>query len=384
MVREMGFFDDWQAQKDSQYILVTEYIEHLAREHSSSLFATVEYLQVNFSELKIYSKSFAGKFCIANTSLDNGFQRDFNAETVFIYIKDFLSINKKVDTLTFKENTTKFSHYYFKKSELPVIEPVKPSEPQASEINSQITLLQRDPLLTSLDDYSILEASCLISGDDFLEIERCYNDTNFDKNYAEYLRAERLISAGIKAKVLDLTRPSLQKFLKEKGYIIAGFNDKLPLAPADKIGHATITQTMPTDSQLSQQVADLKAQLASAGDKIDSQAELIAELKEQLASIEQASNDTQSDTPADNELLTAIYDDSKPYLYAPELHNAIEVWKLIYHDNLTSQHLTTHSDKFERAIKQLGITFANNAPKERLKQITTPQQQKEKTKPKNS
>ncbi len=384
MVREMGFFDDWQAQKDSQYILVTEYIEHLAREHSSSLFATVEYLQVNFSELKIYSKSFAGKFCIANTSLDNGFQRDFNAETVFIYIKDFLSINKKVDTLTFKENTTKFSHYYFKKSELPVIEPVKPSEPQASEINSQITLLQRDPLLTSLDDYSILEASCLISGDDFLEIERCYNDTNFDKNYAEYLRAERLISAGIKAKVLDLTRPSLQKFLKEKGYIIAGFNDKLPLAPADKIGHATITQTMPTDSQLSQQVADLKAQLASAGDKIDSQAELIAELKEQLASIEQASNDTQSDTPADNELLTAIYDDSKPYLYAPELHNAIEVWKLIYHDNLTSQHLTTHSDKFESAIKQLGITFANNAPKERLKQITTPQQQKEKTKPKNS
>ena len=181
---------------------------------------------------------------------------------------------------------------------MPVIEPVKPSEPQASEINSQITLLQRDPLLTSLDDYSILEASCLISGDDFLEIERCYNDTNFDKNYAEYLRAERLISAGIKAKVLDLTRPSLQKFLKEKGYIIAGFNDKLPLAPADKIGHATITQTMPTDSQLSQQVADLKAQLASAGDKIDSQAELIAELKEQLASIEQASNDTQSDTPA--------------------------------------------------------------------------------------
>ena len=88
---------------------------------------------------------------------------------------------------------------------MPVIEPVKPSEPQASEINSQITLLQRDPLLTSLDDYSILEASCLISGDDFLEIERCYNDTNFDKNYAEYLRAERLISAGIKAKVLDLT-----------------------------------------------------------------------------------------------------------------------------------------------------------------------------------
>lgn len=108
-------------------------------------------------------------------------------------------------------------------------------------------------------------------------------------------------------------------------------------------------------------------------------------LEKRLASIEQLGKpNTQNDTPANNDLLTAIYDNSKPFLYAPELHNAIEVWKLIYHDNLTSQHLTTHSDKFESAIKQLGIAFANNAPKERLKQITTPQQQKEKTKPKNS
>lgn len=130
--------------------------------------------------------------------------------------------------------------------------------------------------------------------------------------------------------------------------------------------------------------SDLQQQLASVTNTINRQAEKITELEAQLASIEQANEPNQSNTLADNELLTAIYDDSKPYLYAPELHNAIEVWKLIYHDNLTSQHLTTHSDKFESAIKRLGITFANNAPKDRLKQITTPQQQKEKTKPKNS
>lgn len=130
--------------------------------------------------------------------------------------------------------------------------------------------------------------------------------------------------------------------------------------------------------------SDLQQQLASATNTINRQAEKITELEAKLASIEQANEPNQSNTLADNELLTAIYDDSKPYLYAPELHNAIEVWKLIYHDNLTSQHLTTHSDKFESAIKQLGITFANNAPKDRLKQITTPQQQKEKTKSKNS
>lgn len=151
-------------------------------------------------------------------------------------------------------------------------------------------------------------------------------------------------------------------------------------------------ENTPTDTQLLQQVADQQA-------IIDRQAKELGQLKNDYEAlkqgyslletanktlIEQAGKDTQSDTPTDNELLTAIYDDNKPYLYAPELHNAIEVWKLIYHDNLTSQHLTTHSDKFESAIKQLGIAFGNNAPKERLKQITTPQQQKEKTKSKNS
>lgn len=115
---------------------------------------------------------------------------------------------------------------------------------------------------------------------------------------------------------------------------------------------------------------------------IQQQAQTILQLNEALAG--------KSDTPADdkplqdNDLLTAIYDDTQTHLYAPELHNAIKVWKQIYHDNLTSQHLTTHSDKFDSAIKQLNLRFANNAPKERLKQVTTPQQQKEKTKSKNS
>ena len=58
--------------------------------------------------------------------------------------------------------------------------------------------------------------------------------------------------------------------LLEKSYVIEGFNDNLPPVTADKIGHATITQTMPTDSQLSQKVADLNAQLASATDTIAS------------------------------------------------------------------------------------------------------------------
>ena len=68
------------------------------------------------------------------------------------------------------------------------------------------------------------------------------------------------------------------------GKIYKGFNDNLPPVTADKVGHATITQTMPTDNHLSQQLQAT----------IDQQAKEIAELKAQLASIEQASKDNQS------------------------------------------------------------------------------------------
>ena len=53
-----------------------------------------------------------------------------------------------------------------------------------------------------------------------------------------------------------------------------------------------------TDSQLLQQVADLNAQLDTAGDTTKRQAQEIAELKAQIASIEKATKNTQSDKPA--------------------------------------------------------------------------------------
>ena len=147
-----------------------------------------------------------------------------------------------------------------------------PTDTQTDEIEQQTAILQRDPLLTNLDIFSIVEASCLISGDNPIQVNICSNDTNFWQTYDKYLKAESFISAGIKSGKLDsdITRQSLQKYLLEKSYVIEGFNDNLPPVTADKIGHATITQTMPTDSQLSQKVADLNAQLASATDTIAS------------------------------------------------------------------------------------------------------------------
>ena len=198
----------------------------------------------------------------------------------------------------------------------------------------------------NLDIFTVIEASCLISGDDPIQISICIGDTYFRQNNIEYLKAESFISAGIKSGKLDsdITRQSLQKFLLEKGYVIEGFNDNLPPATADKIGHATITQTMPTDSQLSQQVADLKAQLAKADDTIDRQAKEIAQLKNDYealkqgygflettnkALIEQAGKDTQSDTPADNDLFAKILDESNEN-HAIDLKYAINLWLDLY------------------------------------------------------
>ena len=167
------------------------------------------------------------------------------------------------------------------------------SKPQVGKEDPQINLLQRDPFLTNLDIFTVIEASCLISGDDPIQIEICLGDTYFKQNNIDYLKAESFINAGIKSGNLDsdITRQSLQKFLLDKGYIIEGFNDTLLAEPLPK-----------TDNELVQQVTDLQSQLATAGNAIASQAERIAELERQLASIEQTAKP--SNTPADKELNT--------------------------------------------------------------------------------
>lgn len=381
MVQTMGLFDEWQAQKDSQYLTLTDYITELAKAENSSIKATLLYLINHKENLKLYKKSIDGNYhkiayddlfdCFEDNALDDALKELLTYIEQTPYFHDFNFIGNDFSKKLYK-------NVYVKKVGVSRIEPVAPSEPKAGEIkphDEPIELGEHQLLMKDYPSFTPHELACFLSDKDPDYI----NNNNFtDFNLSERLVYKALSNGYLSKNVNEeIKNQEAKEYLHSIGKIYKGFNDNLPPATADKIGHATITQTMPTDSQLLQQVADQQA-------TIDQQAKKIVELKAQLASIEQASKDTQSDTPADNKLLTAIYDDSKPYLYAPELHNAIEVWKLIYHDNLTSQHLTTHSDKFESAIKRLGITFANNAPKDRLKQITTPQQQKEKTKPKNS
>lgn len=102
------------------------------------------------------------------------------------------------------------------------------------------------------------------------------------------------------------------------------------------------------------------------------------ELKKQIE--QQAVKPNQRESVADNDLLKAIFDDSKPNQYAPELHKAILIWQEIYMTDNISKYIDTHNGRYTEALKKLKINFTDNAPKERIRIITTPKKKKEQTK----
>ncbi len=301
----MGTFDNWVSQRDSEFISIVKYLDDLASKNDSTIKSTISYLfehnYLSKTELYIHCG-----LCV--TVVDNSglFDIETPREVLTAIFKEltnpFGSEYKSIP----KDTRNRFSDYYVRKSELPAIEPVATNQPQAGEIEQQTAILQRDPLLTNLDIFSIVEASCLISGDNPIQVNICSNDTNFWQTYDEYLKAESFISAGIKSGKLDsdITRQSLQKYLLEKSYVIEGFNDNLPPVTADKIGHATITQTMPTDSQLSQQLQAT----------IDQQAKEIAELKAQLASVEAGKDNQSKDNERPNVISVKVNDETAQIL----------------------------------------------------------------------
>ena len=70
----------------------------------------------------------------------------------------------------------------------------------------------------------------------------------------------------------------------------------------------------------------------------------------------------------------------KSYIYPPELHIAIIMWEKMYaSDELISQHLTRHSDRFRNVAKKMGLT-EDSVPValiDRLRTVTTPEDKKQ-------
>lgn len=93
-------------------------------------------------------------------------------------------------------------------------------------------------------------------------------------------------------------------------------------------------------------------------------------------------NDQLRETLAQNNTeLSLVHDwqSMESYIYPPELHIAIIMWEKMYvSDEIASQHLTKHSDRFRNIAIKMGLT-KDSAPValiERLQTITTPQDKK--------
>lgn len=126
----MGTFDDWQAQKDSQYILAVDYLEQLAKRHDSTIEATANHLIHCDSLKEIYEKSDNGEYYPAYEPTGYGY---YDNDTPPPRIQFLESAKANTDTtgkILSKDFYRMWDNNYFKKSELPAIEPVEPNEPR--------------------------------------------------------------------------------------------------------------------------------------------------------------------------------------------------------------------------------------------------------------
>lgn len=126
----MGTFDEWQAQKDSQYILAVDYLEQLAKRHDSTIEATANYLIHCDSLKEIYEKSDNGEYYPAYEPTGYGY---YDNDTPPPRIQFLESAKANTDTtgkILSKDFYRMWDNNYFKKSELPAIEPVEPNEPR--------------------------------------------------------------------------------------------------------------------------------------------------------------------------------------------------------------------------------------------------------------
>ena len=98
--------------------------------------------------------------------------------------------------------------------------------------------------------------------------------------------------------------------------------------------------------------------------------------------LEEENNKLKKQLAQNNTEVSLKYDwqSMTPHTYPPELHIAMIMWERMYiSDEITSQHLNRHSDRFRNIATKIGLTkeSVSVALIDRLKKITTPQDKKQ-------
>ena len=298
----MGLLSSRLDLQNSNYILVPHALEILANETSEPLSMAVAFLYNHdfYEEVPTFRKTDTGKIIYDDDSYGGVFSKTW----------EILGYFDKANPHHFYESGYRESYWlksdffnFLIENEITHIPSVinwlasNPSEPQASEIkphDDPMELGENQKLIRYFEIFTPHDLACFI-----VDYNPAYNQNDDDFNKA-YLLVNKAVSAGVLKPNAqnEIPKEQVKEYLKSLDWIYKGFNDNLPPAPADKIGHATITQTPPTDPELSQQIADLNAQLASLkadNDRLtienQQQAQTILQLNEALAG--------KSDTPAD-------------------------------------------------------------------------------------
>ena len=126
----MGIFDEWQAQKDSQYLLAVDYLEQLAKRHDSTIEATANYLIHCDSLKEIYEKSDNGEYYPAYEPTGYGYYDNDTSPPRIQFLESAKANTDTTGKILSKDFYRMWDNNYFKKSELPAIEPVAPNEPR--------------------------------------------------------------------------------------------------------------------------------------------------------------------------------------------------------------------------------------------------------------
>lgn len=199
--------------------------------------------------------------------------------------------------------------------------------------------------------FSIDECACIISDYDPLEVQK-YPHNDIDEIAPDYSRAYSFIGSAIEANKLNVFNykvdaDGFREYLASENIIIAGFNDDLQGAELEKNTDASNIELQ----QLKLENEKLKAELAEKDQKI-----------KELESLNQKN---------DMDLLSLIFDESATEIYAPDLVNAIKLWKYLYVDDKSAN--DSHSSRANHWMgKNTPYKGESSVDVKRLREVTSP------------
>lgn len=342
----------------------------------------------------------------------NGTKEETQATLDKVCLKSVDYYWKKSDLLKFQElkdilvSTEKIESSSYKNEDFPETTPFEDSIKEAEDDLEQVSILYptinyAEPHLRPLfltDLFTIVEAACLISGDDPTKMNALIDsgDLKYNSHYSEHSQAVKTIERAILAKNLELqhdliTRESLQKYLLSRGLTIQNFNTDMAmelLSKSNNIGIPTIEHASPEHyqkhcDQLLNENEELKNTVINQDIAIEKLKKFIDEIHEKNSGLEYINHGLGNSIMwlesekfdlemkiKELETGRSIHPafDSGNKNHAPELLLAIQAWESKYIHNEYPHH--DHTPAIKAFLNKSGYT--GTRLQDRIAAITNP------------